>query len=190
MPTRTTAHGGLALLALVTLIAALAAYVATSPRTAIESEPSSTNALRTTVINGVEYYMSTLALSSGMSEDIIIQGVKFVKLPITTTGCVGNWFLVLFPDSVTEVLQIYYSCTGTPTKKPLTLSKHTRPRAGVLYEDGKLYALVSKECVRTAGNVTSKKVGDWLIRLVIPGNITLKNHRGFSMKSYMLGSLS
>ena len=176
VPTRTAAYGGLALLALVTLIAVLAAYVSTTPHIATEPRSSNIKILKTTVINGIEYYMAPLAFGGGVSEDMVIQGVKFVKLPVTTTGCVGDWFLVLFPDGATEVLQVYYSCTSTPTKEPLALTKHTCPRAGVLYQNGKLYALVSKECVGTVGNVISKRVGNWLIRLIIPRNITLKNH--------------
>ena len=49
------------------------------------------------------------------------------------------------------------------------------PKAGLQYKEGRLYLLVSKGCVRTAKKIISRHVDDWLIRLIVPENITLKN---------------
>jgi len=129
----------------------------------------------TTVINGVEYYVTPVTSATDLRTGVVFHGVRFIQLPVTTTGCRGDWFLILFPDGTSEVIQIYYSCTGTPVKVPAALSKHECPRAGVMYKDGGLYLLVSKGCVSTAESAVSKKVEDWVIRLVAPSNISLSS---------------
>lgn len=174
--------------------AAPAEYTVTC-RWCITSPPGS-EAQATTVIEGVEYYVRPISPGMDLGKGVEFHEVKFVQLPVTTTGCSGDWFLVLFPDGASEVIQIYYACTGTPVKEPVVLSRHECPRAGVMYENGGLYLLVSKGCVSNAEKIVSERVGDWIIRLVAPSNISLSNPkllyeliyagRGFSAASTWL----
>ena len=171
----------MAVLAIV-LIAALAVTyvvieynVSTLARKYRTAASSSSGAQSTTVIEGTEYYVRPVTPGTDLSRGVEFHKVKFIQLPVTTTGCVGDWFLLLFPDGASEVIQIYYTCTGTPVKEPIVLSKHDCPKAGIMYEDGQLYLLVSKGCVSTAEKVVSERVGDWIVRLVAPSNISLSS---------------
>ncbi len=152
-----------------------AVYVVFSNYAGVGISPCCTKTPATTIINGVEYYIGPVTSGTNLSKGVVLKEVEFVRLPITTTGCLGDWFLVLFPDGATEVLQIYYACTGTPAKKSLVVSKHSCPKVGLQYRDGKLYFLVSRGCVRAAKKIITRQSGSWLIRLIVPENATLKN---------------
>ena len=123
------------------------------------------------------YYAKLIQPSNYLGRSFILGNVVFIPLPVTATGCQGNRFLVLYPDGDSEVIQIYYACTEVPeqSKKYVALGSHECPKAGIMYYNGNFYILVSKDCMKTAGKIAVKYIGDWIIMLLAPSNISLTN---------------
>jgi len=128
-------------------------------------------------LGGRNYYAKLIQPSNYLCRSIVLSDVVFIPLPVTTTGCRGSWFLVLYPDGDSEVIQIFYACTGTPErfKRYIALGNHECPKAGIMYYNGNFYILVSKDCMRTTEEIVVKYVKDWIITLLAPSNISLTN---------------
>ena len=170
-------------LSLILIIAFLTSYynsmVIRLFRFSSNTEGVSTSLSQTTSITLEErsYYAKLIEPNDYLGKNIILRDVVFIPLPVTTTGCRGNWFLVLYPDGDSEVIQIFYACTGTPeqSKRYIALGNHECPKAGIMYYNGNFYLLVSKDCVRTARKIVVKYIGDWIIMLLVPSNTSLTN---------------
>ena len=151
----------------------------TSLSSKVKSRPSISNRVVSITINGSIYFARRISPNEYLSEGLMFNDVTFIPLPVRTTGRRGAWFLVLYPDGASEVIQIYYACTGTlkHPKEYMVLGNHKCPRAGIMYHNGDFYLLVSKDCVNIAKKIVIEYVKNWIIMLIAPSNISLSNPR-------------
>jgi len=135
----------------------------------------------TTVINGTVFLEYRV---KGLRKNVMLGGVLFKHIDVTTTGCWSNGYIAVFPDGSTEQLWFHAPCPNFASKTTSTTSrrywdvwsKHSSPRVGIRMVDDSLIFLVSKG---SAGwRILAFNVSEgWLAVALAPPNTSLSNPR-------------